>query len=423
MKIVVVGAGVVGVTTAYALVQRGHEVTVIERLAGAAEETSRSNAGQLSYGVVYPWASAAMVKKALPWFLDPNGPLKMRLPPSLEALRFLMATLRFAYAPGVYGLNKRAMLRLGIHSRTCFLALQDRLNLAFDGKHDGLISLASTASAMTEYRQTSVLLTELGIDHKLLDSEEIREAEPGMTGHGPLHGGLQYRSDGTGDIHLFTRALADVCADAGVSFRYQTSVEGLVGDHHRIHAVDVQPPEGGTERLEADAFVMCAAVGTPPLVRKLGLHLPIYPIKGYTLTARLLDASRAPRSTVHDDRYKVVSTRLGDRLRVSGFVELADLNRTIPESRLNLIRRSAESRFPGAADLHDATAWTGFRPMTPDGPPAIGRGPRENLFINTGHGTFGWTLAAGSADLISRVIDGETPSVAMDPFRPGRFGE
>ena len=159
------------------------------------------------------------------------------------------------------------------------------------------------------------------------------------------------------------------------------------------------------------------------LTRPLGLELPIYPVKGYSFTVPLKDPGRAPVSTIHDDNYKVVSTRLGERLRASGFVELDDFNCDIPEARLATIRKSVESRFPGCADLEAAETWTGFRPMTPDGPAIIGRGPRENLFLNTGHGTFGWTLSAGSASVISQLIDGEAPSVCLDAFRPGRFSE
>lgn len=423
MHIVVIGAGVVGVTTAWALHKRGHQVTVIERLEGAGQETSKGNAGQRSYGVVYPWASAAMVRKALPYLTDRDGPLKMRLPPSLDTLRFLVSTLRFAYAPGVFGLNRRAMLRLGIHSRACFQALEDELSLSFDGDHAGLLHLASAPNVMTEYVDSAEVLSELGIEHQLLGPDEVREYEPGMRGNGPLYGGLRYVTDGTGDCHLFSRALAQACADKGVQFRYGTEVGRLLADHRRVHGVELKAGPGVPERLEADAVVLSAGCASPLLAKEMGLHLPIYPVKGYSITAPLVDTERAPRSTVHDDNFKVVSTRLGDRLRATGFVELTGLDRQIPESRLQTIRKSVNSRFPGAADLSAATTWTGFRPMTPDGPPIIGQGTRENLFLNTGHGTFGWTLSAGSADLIAQVIDGETPTLALDAFRPGRFAE
>ncbi|MCK7547688.1 D-amino acid dehydrogenase [Marinobacter koreensis] len=423
MHIVVVGGGVVGVTTAYELNRRGHQVTLLERHGITGNETSKGNAAQRSYGVVYPWADPSMVLKAIPWLFKADGPLKLRIPPSVEAVRFMFATLRYAWSPGLFGLNRRAMLRLGMHSRDRFLKLEKELDLAFDGAHKGLLHLASTPEAMDGYREVHQLLEEMGIASRLLTPEQAREAEPGMVGPGPLYGALSFDTDGTGDCHLFSRALAAECEKQGVSFRFNVEVENLVAGERRVDAVAIRNEQGLREVIQADAFVISAGCWSPSLVRPLGLNLPIYPVKGYSITVPLRDADRAPASTIHDDNYKVVSTRLGNRLRATGFVELADFNRDIPESRLATIRKSVESRFPGCADLKAAETWTGFRPMTPDGPAIIGRGPRENLYLNTGHGTFGWTLSAGSADVIAQIIDGEEPAICLDAFRPGRFQE
>lgn len=423
MHIVVVGGGVVGVTTAWELNRRGHQVTVIERHDIAGNETSKGNAAQRSYGVVYPWADPSMVFKALPWLFKQDGPLKLRMPPSVEAVKFMFATLRYAWSPGLFGLNRRAMLRLGIHSRERFLKLEQELDLDFDGDHKGLLHLASTPEALEGYRAVHNLLTELGIPSRLLSPEQVREEEPGMVGGGPLYGALSYDTDGTGDCHLFSRALANACEEKGVKIRYNVEVDNLIAGEHRVDALALRNADGEREILKADAFVISAGCWSPTLVRPLGLDLPIYPIKGYSITVPLKNPEHAPVSTIHDDNYKVVSTRLGNRLRATGFVELADFNRDIPEARIATIRKSVESRYPGCADLDAAETWTGFRPMTPDGPAIIGRGPRENLYLNTGHGTFGWTLSAGSADVIARVIDGETSPVNLDAFRPGRFQE
>ncbi|MEC7376513.1 MAG: D-amino acid dehydrogenase [Pseudomonadota bacterium] len=423
MRIVVVGGGVVGMTTAYELNRRGHSVTLLERHGVAGNETSRANAAQRSYGVVYPWADPAMVFKAIPWILKQDGPLKLRLPPSVETLQFMVSTLRYAWSPGLFGLNRRAMLRLGIHSRERFLALEQELDLAFDGEHPGLRHLARTPAALEGYRATQDLLNELNIPSRLLTPEQVREAEPGMVGNGPLYGALSYDTDGTGDCHLFSRALAKACETRGVDVRYNAEAERLIDDGQRVSAVTVRDRDGALETLDADAFVISAGCWSNHLVQPLAMHLPIYPVKGYSLTVPMTDPGRGPTSTIHDDNYKVVSTRLGNRLRATGFVELADFNRDIPEARLATIRKSVESRFPGCADLDAAETWTGFRPMTPDGPAIIGRGPRENLYLNTGHGTFGWTLSAGSADLIAQIIDGEEPYICLDAFRPGRFQE
>jgi D-amino-acid dehydrogenase len=313
------------------------------------------------------------------------------------------------------------MLRLGIHSRERFLALEQEHDLNFDGNHKGLLHLARTQEAMDGYRELDHLLGEMGIQSRLLTPEQVREAEPGMTGSGPLYGAISYDTDGTGDSHLFSQQLAGECEALGVTFRYEVEVKSLLADHRRVQGVYLQTADGQTETLEADAVVVCAGCWSPELVRPLGVDICIYPVKGYSLTVPLSDADKAPASTIHDDHYKVVSTRLGNRLRATGFVELVDLNRDIPEARLATIRKSVESRFPGCADLDAAESWTGFRPMTPDGPPIIGRAGRENLYLNTGHGTFGWTLSAGSASVIAQVIDGEQPSVPLDPFRPDRF--
>ncbi len=423
MHILVVGGGVVGITTAYELNRRGHQVTVIERHPVAGNETSKGNAAQRSYGVVYPWADPAMVFRALPWLVQKDAPLKMKLPPSVDAIRFMFATLRYAWSPGLFGLNRRAMLRLGIHSRKRFLTLEQELDLDFDGAHKGLLHLASTPEALEGYRAIHRLLEDMGVPSRLLTPEQVREVEPGMSSSGPLFGALSYDTDGTGDCHLFSRELARVCEQKGVSFRYQVEAQHLLADRTRVSGIVVRSADGSTETLEADAFVISAGCWSNQLVEPLGLRLPVYPVKGYSITVPLKDPDHAPSASIHDDYYKVVSTRLGNRLRATGFVELSDFSRTIPEARIATIRKSVDTRFPGCADLDQAETWTGFRPMTPDGPAIIGRGPRDNLYLNTGHGTFGWTLSAGSADVIAQVVDGEEPAVCLDAFRPGRFAE
>ncbi|GHA88781.1 D-amino acid dehydrogenase [Modicisalibacter luteus] len=432
MRIAVIGAGVVGVTTAFSLARRGHDVIVIERHAASAEETSRGNAGQRSYGYVYPWASPAMLKKALPWLVKADGPLKMSLPPSPWTLQFLLATWRLAKTPGLFEANKRAMLRLGAYSRQCFLDLEESLSLDFDGDHAGLIDLASDAATADGLKASTGLLDELGIDAQWLSPAQVYDYEPGLQGDAPLFGALRMAHDGTGDCQQFTRALVEQCRVRGVEFRWHTEVTSAVSDSGRVRHVTIRPAtqavaqiKGASdeqeETLEADAFVLCAGCESRTLGERLGLRLPIYPVKGYSLTAPIVDAAKAPRSTVIDDRYKVVATRLGNRLRATGFVELAEFDRNIPLSRLTTIRKAIESRFPGVADLEQAKSWTGFRPMMPDGPPAIGRARQQNLFINTGHGTFGWTLSAASAELTGQLIDGERPAVDLAAFRPLRF--
>ncbi|MGO3296318.1 MAG: FAD-dependent oxidoreductase, partial [Marinobacter sp.] len=284
MHVVVIGGGVVGVTTAWELVRRGHQVTVLERHCVAGNETSKGNAAQRSYGVVYPWADPSMVFKALPWLFKQDGPLKLRMPPSLAAVQFMFSTLRYAWSPGLFGFNKRAMLRLGIHSRDCFLKLEEELNLAFDGGHRGLLHLASTPEELEAHRDTHRVLNEMGIASRLLTPEQVYEAEPGMAKNGPLYGALSYDTDGTGDCHLFSQELAKACEEKDVRFRYGVQVERLVANSQTVESVVLRTESGQQEILDADAFVISAGCWSGELVGPLGLKLPIYPIKGYSIT-------------------------------------------------------------------------------------------------------------------------------------------
>lgn len=420
MKAIIIGAGVVGVTTAWALQRRGHEVTVIEKHGQAALETSLANAGQRSYGHVSPWASPSMIRKALPSLFKQAGPLKIKWPPSGQTLGFLFRMSRYATKPGLFQRNHEAMLRLARYSREVFLELERHEPFDFDGGHGGLLKLASSEAEMRELQALSRTLGRLDIECRWLSRAAVLEHEPGLDPASPLVGGLLVPGDGTGDCHRFTRTLAERCRAAGVEFRFDTEATHLKTDERRLHSIQVNGTNG-SEWLEADAFVVCAGCGSRDIVRSLGLDLPICPVKGYSLTAPLKDPDRALVSTLVEDRYRIAITRLGDRLRATGFVELADFNRVIPAKRLASIRAGVESRFPGMADFTRAEPWTGFRPMTPDGPATLGRGHQENVIVNAGHGTWGWTLSAGSAEITAQLLDGEAPAVDLGAFDPLRF--
>lgn len=417
MKVVVIGAGVTGVTLAWELCQRGHEVTVVEALNEAGQETSRANAAQRSYGAVYPWASPALMKLALRTLFSKHGAFKLALPPGPETIAFLLRTLKHALTPGRFDANREAMLRLAEHSRQRFLALQDELGpaLRFDGGHQGLIELASSVKERERLGADTVMLERLGIDYELLDASGVRRYEPALNNEAPLAGGLRLVADGTGDCHQFTQSLAAAAAEAGVVFRYKQAVTELGVDNNRVTSVTLD----SQERLTPDAVALCAGFASRVLARSVGVSAPIYPVKGYSMTLPQIDAQCGPRSTVLDDRYKVVCTRLGDRLRVSGFVELCGLDRRLPAARFEVMQAALRSRFPGATAGKVEQAWAGFRPMTPDGPPLLGASPDgrlPNLFFNTGHGTFGWTLSAGSADWVARQMDGEALPAYLQGF-------
>lgn len=418
MRVLIIGAGVVGVTTAWSLRQRGHEVTVIDKAESAALETSYANAGQRSYGHVSPWASPSMIRQALPSILRRSGPLKLKWPPSGRMIQFLVGMSRYAGQPALFRRNHEAMLRLAQFSREQFLALEAAEPFDFDGGHGGLLKVADSAADKEELLQIASLLQRLGIDSRWLNPDAAREQEPGLSPD--IAGGLLVPGDGTGDCQRFSERLAERAAAGGVLFRYQTEATHLRTDDKTLQAVQVRGPSG-EEWLDADAYVICAGCGSRELAFSLGLHLPIYPVKGYSLTAPVADPARAPRSTLIDENRKVAITRLGERVRVTGFAELADFDRRLLPRRLDSIRDSLERRFPGAADWDRAEPWTGFRPMTPDGPAAIGLGRQGNVYYNTGHGTWGWTLAMGSAELIAQQLAGEEAAVELTAFRPRRF--
>ena len=426
MKTLVIGAGVAGVTTAWTLSQRGYDVTVIDALDAAAMETSYANAGQRSYGHVSPWAAPDVIGVGLRGLCSRQGPLKIHFPPHPSTIGFLARTLRYATTPRLYKSNNTAMLKLGMVSREAFLALEDQLSLSFDGDHQGLLEVTSDPDEAKGLRTKAHALTQLGIPHEWLEPDAVNRQEPGLQYPKPLQSSLLINGDGTGDCHRFTRELMAHCQSAGVRFQFNTQVVGWQRSGDRVTGAELASSDtetAGTWTEMADNVVLCAGCGSRKIARKWGLSLPVYPVKGYSLTAELTDADRAPRSTVVDLDRKVAITRLGDRMRVTGFAELAAFNRDIPQSRLDVIREAVESRFPGAADFHNAEAWTGFRPMLPDGPPALGKGPLENLYVNTGHGTFGWTLSAGSARILGQIMDGETPPIALDAFNPMRFSK
>lgn len=421
MRVLIVGAGVVGVTTAWVLARRGHEVTVVDALEGPACETSRGNAGQRSYGHVTPWADPGLVSVGLRGLLRPEGPLKIPAPPAFRTLGFLLSTARYAFTPGSYERNNQALLALARFSREAFLSLEQQLSLSFDGDHQGLVELASDGPGMAALNKKAKDLARARIPCQWLEGDALRAREPGLKPGNPDTRGLLIEGDGTGDCHHFTQALAQACQHQGVRFHYQNRVTHWELAHHRIQRVHGEDATGQPWARTFDQVVLCAGTGSASLARPLGMKLPIYPVKGYSLTADIRNESRAPHSTVVDLGLKVAITRLGKRMRVTGFVELAGFDRSLPPGRLAVLRNAVESRFPGAADFTQASPWCGFRPMLPDGPPALGWGPLQNLLVNTGHGTYGWTLSAGSAEIIGQLLDGETPDLDLSRFDPGRF--
>lgn len=406
MRVIVLGAGVIGVTSAYYLSEAGHEVTVIDRQPGAALETSFANAGEISPGYASPWAAPGIPLKALRWLMMDHSPLILR--PKLDAtmIRWLLAMLRNCTAER-YALNKSRMVRIAEYSRDALVSLRQQLGIAYDHRSLGTLQLFRTQKQLDGSAKDIEVLEEFGVAYELLGPEGCVSAEPGLAySEGSFRGGLRLPGDETGDCHLFTRKLAERLAANGVAFRYNTPILGLETDFDQITGVRTSD---GT--ISADAYVVALGSYSPALLKPLGIRLPVYPVKGYSVTLPIADSNSAPVSTILDETYKIAITRLGNRIRVGGMAEISGFDRSLHERREATLLHSVNNLFPGAAAAGETNFWSGLRPMTPDGPPVVGRTKVPNLFLNTGHGTLGWTMSCGSGHLLSSLISGETPPI------------
>ena len=406
MKIIVMGAGVIGVTTAWYLAQEGHEVEVIDRQPGVGLETSFANAGQVSPGYSTPWAMPGLPFKVAKWMMSKHSPLIIRPRVDTAMFRF-MGELLANCSEKAYDINKSRMLRIAEYARDKIDALRDETGITYDGDQKGLIQLFRTDAQVEHAAEDMRLLAESGVDHQLLNVDEIIAHEPGLAhARHRLRGGLRLPGDQTGDAHLFTRRLAAMAEQKGVKFRLGTNIEAIEATSDSI--LSIRTSAG---RLKADAYVLALGSYSPRLMKPLELRLPIYPVKGYSLTMPITDESRAPVSTVNDETYKVAITRLGDRIRIGGTAELTGFSLRLSPDRRETLELSFNEMY-GGGDLSAARYWTGLRPCTPDGTPIVGPAPRyENLWLNTGHGTLGWTMAAGSGQIVADQISGRQTAI------------
>ncbi|MBS1031458.1 D-amino acid dehydrogenase [Gluconobacter cerinus] len=406
MKIIVMGAGVIGVTTAWYLAQEGHEVEVIDRQPGVGLETSFANAGQVSPGYSTPWAMPGLPFKVAKWMTSKHSPLIIR--PRFDTAMFrFMGELLANCSEKAYDINKSRMLRIAEYARDKIDALRDETGITYDGDQKGLIQLFRTDAQVEHAAEDMRLLAESGVDHQLLNVDEIIAHEPGLAhARHRLRGGLRLPGDQTGDAHLFTRRLAAMAEQKGVKFRLGTTIEAIEAADKSI--VSIRTSAG---RMTADAYVLALGSYSPRLMKPLELRLPIYPVKGYSLTMPITDESRAPVSTVNDETYKVAITRLGDRIRIGGTAELTGFSLRLSPDRRETLELSFNEMY-GGGDLSAARYWTGLRPCTPDGTPIVGPAPRYgNLWLNTGHGTLGWTMAAGSGQIVADQISGRQTAI------------
>lgn len=416
MRVLVLGSGVVGTTSAWYLRQAGFEVTVIDRQPGPALETSFANAGQLSFGYTSPWAAPGIPLKAMKWLFEEHAPLAIRPTADIAQYRWLWAMLRNCTADR-YAVNKARMVRMSDYSRDCINALRAETGIDYEGRQLGTTQLFRTQQQLDAAGQDIEVLKQYGVPYQVLDRAGIVAAEPALAGvAGQLVGALRLPDDQTGDCQLFTTKLAAMAAQAGVQFRYQQDIEGLEFNGDRITGVRV----GG--RLEtADHYVVALGCYSPALVQPLGLPLPVYPLKGYSLTMPVTNPEMAPTSTILDESYKVAVTRFNDRIRVGGMAEVAGFDLSLSPRRRATLELVVRDLYPQAGDLSRATFWTGLRPATPDGTPVIGATPYRNLFLNTGHGTLGWTMACGSGKYLADVIAGREPEISSEGLSVHRY--
>lgn len=416
MKITILGAGVIGVTSAYYLAKAGHEVTVLDRQPGPALETSFANAGEISPGYASPWAAPGIPQKALKWLFMKHAPLIIRPMVDAATWRWMTAMLRNCTSAR-YAINKGRMVRLAEYSRDCLIALREETGIAYDHRTQGTLQLFRTAKQLDGIGKDIEVLKADGVPFEVLDPAGCVAAEPGLQPvRDKIVGGLRLPNDETGDCFKFTNELQKRAEALGVQFRFGVDIRRLRQDGNRIVAVETAEGE-----IRSDIFVAALGSYTPALLKPLGLRLPVYPVKGYSITVPIVDETRAPVSTIMDETYKIAITRLGDRIRVGGMAEIAGFSNDLPQTRRATLEHSVEDLFGGAGDQKQATFWSGLRPMTPDGTPVIGATRFANLFLNSGHGTLGWTMACGSGRVLSDLISGSKPEIETADLAINRY--
>jgi D-amino-acid dehydrogenase len=414
MKVLVLGAGVVGVTSAWYLSRSGHEVTVIDRQPGPGLETSFANGGQLSTSHAEPWANPGAPRQILQWLGREEAPLLFRpradLRQWLWGMRFLFECLPHrAYR------NARHIYALARYSAESLRALRADTGIAYDALQRGILTFHTDERQLRRAEHEARILSEWGCAQELKTPDECVQIEPALQHARPrLVGGVYSPADESGDAHAFTAALAGLAAQSGVRFMFDTAVERLLPGGERIEGVATSRG-GNAAVLQADAYVVALGSYSPLLVRGAGIPLPVYPVKGYSVTLPLDPGHVAPSASLTDEAYKIVYSRLGARLRIAGTAELTGYDTSVNHARCEAIVRRAFDFFPHAGDARRAQYWAGLRPATPSNVPLIGRTRYSNLLLNTGHGTLGWTLACGSGRALSRLVAGERPEVDF-PF-------
>jgi len=410
MDVIVLGSGVIGTTTAYYLARGGARVTVIDRQDGPALETSFANAGQVSPGYSTPWAAPGIPAKAAKWLLQRHAPLRIRPDGTTYQWRWIAQMLANC-TQARYAVNKERMMRLSEYSRDCLRTLRADIGIGYEHRTGGTLQLFRTDAQFEAADRDVAVLQALGVPHELLQRDELARVEPALEAvKHRLSGGLRLPNDETGDCFMFTQRLAEEARKLGVEFRFGARIERLVaGSGSGSGKLDGVVVDG--QLLKADQYVLALGSYSRDMLLPLGLDIPVYPVKGYSLTVPLENEAGGPVSTILDETYKVAITRFDQRMRVGGMAELAGFDLQLRPSRRETLERVVNDLFPTAGPLPQASFWAGLRPLTPDGTPIVGKTDWRNLWINTGHGTLGWTMSCGSGRVLADQLLGRRPEI------------
>lgn len=418
MHIIVMGAGVIGTTTAYYLNRAGHEVTVIDRQPNVALETSFANAGQISPGYASPWAAPGVPLKAFKWIFQQHAPLAIKITGDMYQYQWMIRMLAECNI-NRYQINKERMVRISEYSRDCLDELRQDTGIHYDERQLGTLQLFRKQEQLDIAGKDTEVLKEEGVPFELLDHAGVIRAEPALA-HATVDfvGGLRLPNDQTGDCQKFTTELAELARQNGVQFLFNTQIQSI---KHRGDEISAIVLKNGTQ-LKADAYVMALGSYSHEMLKMLEIDAPVYPLKGYSITTKIVDPQSSPVSTILDESYKIALTRFDDRIRVGGMAEINGYDHSLNTHREETLVMVLKQLFPYASDISDAHFWTGLRPATPDGTPIVGKTFYKNLYTNTGHGTLGWTMSCGSAQLLSDIISNTSPKIEHDDLNVFRYG-
>ena len=417
MKVLVLGAGVIGTTSAYFLAKQGHDVTVIDRQESVAMETSYANAGCLSYGFTSPLAGPGLPFNILKWTLTGRSPLVINPNMSIDTIKFMYRLYKNCN-PKSYEINKSRMLRIANYSQKALLEIEADFDINYSQRKQGSLQLFWNTKEIDKAKRDISILEKFNIKAEFLDSENCVKVEPGLKYiKNQLAGGIHFMDDFTGNCYLFSNEIYKKCVEMGVNFEFNTKIKSIETNNNEVSSVLTSKGE-----FKADCYSVSLGSYSTKILSQIGIQTPIYPVKGYSITLPVLTDEDAPQSTIMDERNKIAVTRLGDKIRVAGIAHLTDFNKDLRVKSLESLKHGIDRLFPNSYETtNDFDFWTGFRPSTPDSTPIIGPTPFSNLYLNTGHGSLGWTMSAGSGKLLSSLMSGIKPEISSEGIDMSRY--